>query len=162
MTEKEFREIVAGTKKAVLGAIRQSLYADLKDSIDDVAQETYIKIYRFISKNGMDSIRLESLSSWAYVIARNEALRMNEKHSRELKKQKELEEPNTNIHSFEIPEIPFERIPEPFSETLKLFVDGYSQKEISSILSIKPATVRSRLKRAKEKLKQILITEARI
>lgn len=163
MTEKEFAEIVAGTKKAVLGAIRSSLHFELKDHIDDVAQETYIKIYKFIQKKGVRSLRPDSLSSWAYVIARNESIRMNDKYKSEIRKQNAMGEKILSVQKepqAERPEIPFEKLSEPFRQTLRLFVNGLSHDEIARQLKVRPGTVRSRLNRAKQQLKQIVLEEA--
>ncbi len=83
MTEAEFSEFVASTKAVVLAAIRRNLNPALSHAIDDVAQESYLRAYRFLQKNGRDALRADQTKSWIYTIARNESRRMNQRHGRE-------------------------------------------------------------------------------
>lgn len=83
MTEAEFSEFVASTKAVVLAAIRRNLNPVLSHAIDDVAQESYLRAYRFLQKNGRNALRADQTKSWIYTIARNESRRMNQRHGRE-------------------------------------------------------------------------------
>src|SRR5271157_5838929 len=88
MTEKEFADIVGSTKKIVLSAIEKHLSARFYHAIDDIAQESYLRAYRSIIKN---KFRGDSkIETWLYAIARNEALRMNDRLAREEEKFKKV------------------------------------------------------------------------
>ena len=135
----------------MLGAIRRYLKADLAHSVDDVAQEVYMKFLKFIEKRGMDAIRMESLSSLAYTIARNESIRMNERASRELKAGMDA-----LVVRFEPEEValPLEALKPEFRSVVEHTMAGLSLKEIALTLGLPVGTVKSRLHRARLILKQ--------
>ncbi|HON16317.1 MAG TPA: sigma-70 family RNA polymerase sigma factor [Spirochaetota bacterium] len=156
MTDKDFALIVERTKRVVLSAIEKNLYERFYFSIDDVVQETYIRAYKNLIK---ESFRGDSsLETWLYKIAMNESLRMNERLLREEKKSKKLMESMED-------EVPAERdelvelnesiasLPEKYSSVLSLLGMGYSLKEISIKLGLNIGTVKSRISRAKDLLR---------
>jgi len=96
MNEHEFASIIRDTKPIVLSAIEKNLIGAYYNFIDDVAQETYLRAYRALSKNKFKGD--SSISTWIYAIARNEAKRMNLKLSKEeIKAKRKAEKELQNI-----------------------------------------------------------------
>ena len=164
MNEFEFAAIVKETKPVVLSAIERNLVAAYYHSIDDVAQETYLRAYRALSKNNFrgDS----SLSTWIYSIARNEAKRMNAKFLKEeLKAKRKAEKEFQNVdykndytNNIDILAMNegINSLPDKYKEVLSLVRDGYSIEEISLKLKMSSGTVKSRISRGKELLRKKL------
>ena len=162
MDDKEFAEIIASTKGAVLSSIEKHLAARFYHAIDDVAQETYLRAFNSLVKNKFrgDS----SVSTWLYTIARNESLRMNNKLEREEKKfekaagEFELIEKRSNTESDPAIDALREKIgllPPKYRDVMELTSQGFTNKQISERLSIKTGTVKSRTSRAREMLHRI-------
>jgi RNA polymerase sigma-70 factor (ECF subfamily) len=165
VTETEFTEFVAGTKRIVLAAIRRYLNPALSHAIDDVAQETYLRAYRFIQNRGPDGLRPEQAKSWLYTIARNESQRMNETQIREDRKLKLVSEtPPTNagpidradpVSSEATADQELERIaggdPELLA-ILRLRARNYRVREIAAKLNIAEGTIKSRLARLRKRV----------
>ncbi|MFC1669690.1 RNA polymerase sigma factor [Spirochaetota bacterium] len=164
MTEKEFAQIVNSTKNIVLSAISKNLAERFCYSIDDVAQETYIRAYNSLVKNKFrgDS----SLNTWLYKIAQNEALRMNKKLGREEEKfLKSIEKIKLSSLNSEPEEIDLDlnyiyemidKLPEIYRQVLQLASKGFREREISQKLNIKMGTVKSRKSRGREMLQRLL------
>ncbi len=154
MSEKEFAEIVNKSKKVVLSAIEKNLAARFYHSIDDVAQETYLRAFRSLEKNGFrgDS----SIETWLYAIARNESLRMNDKLVREENKAKKSADSIRNFQpSYEATETKtidehLVTLPEKYKSVLTLLSQGFNIKDISQKLGIRQGTVKSRTSRGKQ------------
>ncbi|MBU44037.1 MAG: hypothetical protein CMN76_12515 [Spirochaetaceae bacterium] len=172
MTEKQFRKIVTLTKPAVLGAIRAYLSPDLAHAIDDVAQNTYVRIYRALRKGGGPSKHSEAtLRSWSYVIARNECFRLQKSEAsnrRKMEVASDLFLLNEWIQYGEQDrwmdqdalERSLQQLEEPFRETMTLLVQGHSLAEIGIRTGAPEGTVKSRVHRARERLKEILIPDS--
>lgn len=170
MTERRFRKIIAGTKKAVLGAIRAHLSPALAHAVDDVAQETYIRIYRALKK-GSFSDDPNKLSSWAYVIARNECYRMNGKEVRNQKRENAAADlmllqqwqQDDSLESFmdlEEMESRLAVLEEPFRSTVAAVLEGYTLAEVAARMNVALGTIKSRLHRARERLRSLAAEEA--
>jgi len=160
MNEFEFAAIVKETKPVVLSAIERNLVAAYYHSIDDVAQETYLRAYRALSKNSFKGN--SSLSTWIYSIARNEAKRMNAKFLKEeikAKRKAERDFQNVKLNS-DIDILALDdgisNLPDKYREVLLLIRDGYSIEEVSLKLKTGSGTIKSRLSRGKELLRKIL------
>lgn len=165
MEEKEFAEIVNSTKGVVLYAIEKNLAERFYHSIDDVAQETYLRAYKGLIKKQFrgDS----SLETWLYTIARNESMRMNKKLMREEEKaaksfrNRELkaaaaEEDEKLISNLKED---LSRLPEKYGSVLALISSGHSILDIAEKLKIKPGTVKSRASRGRKILQKIIREE---
>jgi RNA polymerase sigma factor (sigma-70 family) len=160
MNELEFAAIVKDTKPIVLSAIEKNLITAYYHSIDDVAQETYIRAYSALSKNSFKGD--SSLSTWIYSIARNEAKRMNAKILKEetkIKRKAEKEFQNINLKS-DVDILALDdginRLPYKYKEVLLFVKEGYSVEEVSLKLKVNSGTVKSRISRGKELLRKML------
>jgi RNA polymerase sigma-70 factor (ECF subfamily) len=173
MNQEAFASIVEETKGVVLKAVRKSLFSEYYYAIDDVVQETYIRAYRSLVKN---KFKEESkLSSWLYTIARNESIRMNKKlKSGERRREKYMERNIEYLNSSGRNNIEekiekddllnklseaVKNLPDKYENVIDLYVKGFNEKEIAKFLSISRGTVKSRIHRGKEKLRQILKKE---
>ncbi|HEY5563359.1 MAG TPA: sigma-70 family RNA polymerase sigma factor [Clostridiaceae bacterium] len=126
-----------------------------KEDIEDVFQETIIKAYKGIIKLKRD----EYFKTWIIRIMINECNIL-------LRKRKEIayidndiadnikrEDSNSNIEIFDL----INSLEEDLKMvTLLYFYEDMPQKEIGKLLSIPNGTVRSRISRAKEKLRKIV------
>lgn len=164
MTDQQFQAVVSSTKRAVLGAIRHHLSPLLTEWIDDVAQETFLRLYRHLDKSELSedfSQSSSSLSSLAYTIARNESYRMNTKMGKDtvsdavliqMPDQALIQENNTN----ETLSAALSLLDEELAPIVEMTVQGYSTKDIAEQMKIPAGTVKSRLFRARKKLKESL------
>ena len=75
--EKAFRELISLYKERLYWHIRKIVISH--DDTDDVLQNTFIKVYRNISKFNQDS----KLFSWMYRIATNESISFINKRAKE-------------------------------------------------------------------------------
>lgn len=162
MDNKEFTRIIDETKAIVLSAIERNLAERFVHALDDVVQETYLRAYSSLVKKKFKE--QSKLSTWLYTIAKNEALRMNDKLLREERKQKKLENSISNQFLSEREHYLFEKhwlrlLPEKYAQVISLLIEGYSEKEISLELSIPRGTVKSRIFRAKAQLQEIVTKE---
>jgi len=159
VTNQDFEKVVSTTKWAVLSAIRKYLNPNLADNIDDVAQETYIRMYRYIKKNGWDDAKAVTIGNWAYTIAKNESIRFGQKANREREKEKKISSEGSireEEASFEgglLDRLEYEEVlrnmPSQYRDVLVLLGEGKSGDQISKLLKIAPGTVKSRLFRAR-------------
>ena len=163
MNEHKFAAIVKDTKPIVLGAIEKNLIAAYYHFIDDVAQETYLRAYRALSKNSFKGD--SSLSTWLYTIAKNEAKRMNLKLLKEeiktkRKAEKEYQQADTKMGKIDIDIIALNsginNLPHKYKEVLLLIKDGYTIEEVSTQLGMSSGTVKSRISRGKDILRKVL------
>ncbi len=166
MTSQDFTRIVAETKRPVLAAIRRYLDLRLSHAVDDVAQEVYLRAYKALTKGKLrDQTKLRS---YLYTIARNEALRMNEKYAREEMKSEKLlvlkrdtealqQSASSPLERFDKTVVDaIDTLPEHYANVVKLSLLGFTSKEIVSKLAVKPGTVKSRLSRGLQILRQKL------
>lgn len=160
MDDKEFSEIVKGTKAVVLSAIKRHQAARFYHAIDDTVQETYIRAYRALTKKNFRA--QSSLETWLYAIAKNESLRMTRKLEREEEKLRNaFEEPTfcgrgvwfstedlraKAVDAWNL----IKALPERYKSVLELNALGFTENQISERLSIKRGTVKSRLSRGRE------------
>ncbi|MCB1193275.1 MAG: RNA polymerase sigma factor [Leptospiraceae bacterium] len=162
MEEKEITNLITSTKKVVLSCIGKYLYERFYEAIDDVAQETYFRIYKALKKNQFN--HSAKITTWAYTIAKNETFRMNEKLLREERKivklkphikekyseNPEEEELQENLNKW------LKKLPQKYRIVIMEYSVGKSEKEIAESLSLKQGTVKSRLYRGKKILEGLL------
>jgi RNA polymerase sigma-70 factor (ECF subfamily) len=163
MTEKEFADLVGSTKKIVLSAIEKHLSARFYHAIDDIAQESYLRAYRSIIKN---KFRGDSkIETWLYSIAKNEALRMNNRLAREEEKFKKSVLDVKNSSGTHNPDSDdretlynaIDKLPDIYRDVMELIAKGFTMKQVASKLDIEVGTVKSRTSRGKEALHKILM-----
>lgn len=164
LSEKDFEAIVEKTRKVVLSAISRTLDSEFYEAIDDVAQNTYFRLYKSLIKR---QFRGDSkLETYVYTIARNESLRMNKRMVREKKKSRKVmdltdEKDFITDNSDQINRLALEnaldRLPSSYREVMMYVIDNMSVNEISNRLNIPKGTVKSRTKRGRDLLKKILM-----
>lgn len=145
-------------------------YMKSKEDAEDLTQEIFIKIY-----NNIDSLKnVKAFNSWMNTIVVNScyrALNMKKKELRDVSIDDDdyfVEHKNENIE--ELPEIILEvnesnkkivraigDLPRIISEVIMMYYfQGLKVKQISSILKVEEATVKSRLFQGRKKLKLVL------
>ena len=134
--------------------------ADTAD-VDDVLQEVFVKIHTHIA-----SLRdEEKLQSWVYQIARNAIMDhyRQQRRSQSLAIVQETEE-NDSVFDDAVHELApciremVEQLPEKYRQALLLTeYEGLTQKELSVRLGISFSGAKSRVQRAREQLKNILL-----
>ncbi|WP_298480278.1 RNA polymerase sigma factor [uncultured Maribacter sp.] len=132
-----------------------------KDASKDVAQESWNSVIKNIDKLKDEN----SFGSWSLRIVTRMALDYVKKNQKELERNKELynlkktqEIPvDTKEQDLVLLKKGIEKLSDNQKIVLQLFyTQGYSLKEMSSILEVSVGTVKSRLFNAREKLKLIL------
>ncbi len=165
---RAFEEIVVTYQKRIYYTILQVVMNH--DDTDDVLQETFIKA--FTKLDTYDS--QYPFYPWLYRIAINTALNHQKKKARQ--RAMSLDDLDGNVYSVELSESPrqnYELEGDELADKLKLALesipieqrvvftlrvnDGLSYQEISDTLDISIGTVMSRLSRAREKLRSLLV-----
>lgn len=132
-----------------------------KEDAEDILQEVYIKLHENISLLKDD----QKIVSWIYQITRNtinecyrKCYRLKKVEFEEYHIEMDQEEKdNLNDEVLKNMKQFIEILPEDSKKLIKLYeFEGMSHKEISKKLDIKENTSKSKLKRAKEKLKKQL------
>lgn len=126
----------------------------------DAVQETFIRVYKNI--NSFEQGR--SFKAWMYRILLNECNRLLKKKNRTVFMNDQFSDYNElaheEIHDFEEYEELYgaiQRLPEINKIPIILkYLKGFSEKEIAEVLQINVNTVKSRLLRGRQKLKEFL------
>jgi RNA polymerase sigma-70 factor (ECF subfamily) len=132
---------------------------------EDIGQEVFLDIYKSLSK--FDPEMGTPFSAWLYISARNRCI--SELRKRGRIESVTLEEYHLFTRSEDSAEAALishegrqalaaslEQLPEPFRSTMVKSLQGASLNEIACHYRISPSTVKTRLFRAKEKLKQLM------
>jgi RNA polymerase sigma-70 factor, ECF subfamily len=156
---KLFNSIIENYSEYVYNMIYYTILDE--EDAKDLTQEVFYKIWK-----GIDNFRNESsLKTWIFRITQNHL--KNYLKSKKIKKILSLEflfeEKNRDFESkdyylSERIESLLSRLPEDYRRVLVLFyIDGFNIKEISEILGTKEGTIKSKLHRAREKLKSLIM-----
>ncbi|HPG30604.1 MAG TPA: sigma-70 family RNA polymerase sigma factor [bacterium] len=167
MNNEQFADIIEQTKGVVISALKQYLNKNLYDKIDDIVQDVYFKVYKQLVENKF--LGESKLSTWIYVISKNEALGANRKFYREIELKKRAGEDYllNDYDSAETEEetaVKFGKVrqiimslPSKYKSVLSLFIQGKKEKQIAEELSIAQGTVKSRLSRGKQIVQRIFV-----
>ena len=127
---------------------------------EDVIQESFLSAFQSLIYYRGDA----SFGSWLKRIVINKAITLTKKESRwdlvenddELDSEEELHsEPDYNVEHVKQA---INELPDGFRTVLSLYLlEGYDHKEIAEILDISESTSKTQYKRAKERLKKMLI-----
>ena len=149
-------DFTAQLRRFIAGRIQNEADAD------DILQEVFIKIHRSIDRLEDQS----KLQAWVYQIARNAIIDYYRKSERAVEVPGELPEALTEESSGEEVEAEvatwlqpmMEELPEKYREALHLTdIQGLTQMELASRLNISLSGAKSRVQRAREKLKDVLL-----
>lgn len=162
MKNLDLARTIEETKRTVLGSIRKHLPAELHASVEDVAQETYLRY--FLAYRGKPALDGDSIHKWLYVAAKNEALRAARKHRRagfSLLRflqgfRAEQTEPSEETPSAEKLA---SGLPLKYREAAMLRLAGLDVAAIAKRLRIAPGTVKSRLSRGRELMQRMAANE---
>ena len=167
VSEEHFAQIVNETKGIVLSAVKTHLFEHYAHAVDDVVQETYLRAYKSLVKDKFQN--KSKLSTWLYVIARNETLRMNSKLKNEERKRdgftlflktipaQEIEEND----KYDLNEImkKIGLLPMKYRTIIMMHYEGVKEAEIAEKLLIPPGTVKSRLHRGRKMIYTLMNRE---
>jgi len=132
------------------------------DSAEDLLQDVFLKIHTHIGTLRDE----EKLESWVYQIARNliidyyrrQTLTTPWEEAEPLLPMEEIPEENVRAELAPSVVAMAKYLPEPYREALLLTdYQGVSQKELSARLGLSFSGAKSRVQRAREKLKQLLL-----
>lgn len=155
MTDELFVRIYERHKNSIYSVIFNYLRSEA--DAGDLTQETFMKLYSCGNEFGSD----EHIKAWLIRVAVNlckNYIRDNGRHS--------FEELDENIPAPEKPDYSYIMnavlsLPEKYRIPIHLFFyENFSVKQIAAALSLNEATVKTRLKRGKEKLRSMLEKEA--
>jgi RNA polymerase sigma-70 factor, ECF subfamily len=133
-----------------------------KDAVEDIGQEVFFAAYR--SLKGFDEMKGVPFSAWLFTVARNRCITiLRQKRTRKPRDLKELESLEDGRRN---PEEEFlareqmiavaaslQQIPEPFRNAILMSLEGSSLEKIAVSQSVTLGTVKSRLFRAKERMR---------
>lgn len=148
-------------------------FANNEADADDLAQEALVKVYR-----SLQSFRFQSaFSTWLYTLVRNtflDAVKSRSHKERSLQSPLDHERDQTESDETAADELmilgeqhatiwaAIRRVPTEFQTALVLFeVEGMSHEEIAQIEKVAIGTVKSRLSRARQHLRAILVDDPR-
>ena len=171
--EEAFEKLVRKYERLVSTCVF-SVVGNNPEDVLDVSQEVFLKVYRNLSSFKGDS----EFSTWLYRVAKNCALDYIRKRK---PPSSSIDTSGQEGEGFDIPDTSNRANPEKSilelekSEILKKCIDklsdehreiiilrhvnDYSYEQIAKILSLETGTVKSRISRAREALKKILLKE---
>jgi len=129
-----------------------------KELAEDVTQEVLLKLH----KSCCSGKEINNLSSWLYQIAHNTSLDVLKKETKNRKITQPEENKNSSISLEELSlslELLIDFLPEKYAIPLKMSdLEKIPQKEIAHKLGLGLSATKSRIQRAREQLKEVIIT----
>lgn len=123
----------------------------------DVVQETFIKVYRHAHTFDLG----QPFQPWFYRILVNEAKRLFQQRAKDAVQMEtekiEFFHQSQTINSFDLLDIALEKLNENERMILVLkYIHSFTEKEIATMLDLNVNTVKTRLYRARQKMKSIM------
>lgn len=166
-----FEELIRGYKKISYNIALRVLRN--KEDAEDISQEALIKVFKNINSFNMQS----TFKVWLYRIVMNTCLDHKRKKKLSTYSIDKQSENNTGEHALEIPDFSsnpdfilqnkldkevlydsIDTLDDDFKNVIVLRdLHGLSYKEISIVLECNEGTIKSRLNRARKKLKELMI-----
>lgn len=143
------------------------IYRFVRDShlTEDIGQEVFLDVYKSLSR--FDPEQETPFSAWLYISARNRCV--SELRKRGNAESVQLEDHHMITGAENTAEVALirhqerqalaaslDQLPEPFRTTMVKSLQGATLREIASHCGISTATVKTRLFRAREKMKQLM------
>jgi RNA polymerase sigma-70 factor (ECF subfamily) len=133
--------------------------------VEDIGQEVFLNIYK--SLKDFDENRGTPFSAWLFTSARNRCIsELRNRQSRERvsitdiinlrSKDRTAEETLMEKERWQAIRISLEQLPEPFRNSILMSLNGSSIEEMAKAGGISPGTAKSRLFRAREKMKSLV------
>jgi RNA polymerase sigma-70 factor, ECF subfamily len=132
---------------------------------EDIGQDVFLSAYKSIS--GFDTEKGTPFVAWLFVIARNKCINYLRDHR--IEKNLPIDELKILPHSYDNTEealiqhedlriltATLKQLPEPFKSTIMKSLDGASLNEIACEFGVPLSTVKTRLLRAKAKIKKLM------
>ena len=135
-----------------------------EQTVEDIGQEVFLSVYKSIRSFNVQ--RGVPFSAWLFITARNRCISELRKkraravsmdaseflpaHEKTPEQAASDEERHSAIHAA------LDQLPEPYKQTILLSLDGDSPEEIARTQKISRGTVKSRLSRARQKMKLLL------
>ncbi len=129
MTEINFDLVVKENKRLVLKTVGETLIDRFEDSIEDVVQEVFFRVYKALQKNQFDG--RSKISTWIFTIAKNEANRLNQKRLKEEEKAKRYLE--SSLFKSEVPDLALESEKSEWIESILIKVPRKIQKSLNFV-----------------------------
>ncbi len=136
-----------------------------RDMVEDLGQDVFLAVYRSLPM--FDETKGVPFSAWIFTVARNRCLTVL--RQRRTRKQEEPiaadlldsnrktpEEMVLNREQLSALAACLRQIPEPFRETILMSLEGKSVEDIAQCYGVAMGTVKSRLFRAKERMKLLV------
>ncbi len=144
------------------------IYGLVRDEkiVEDIGQDVFVSLYKSIQN--YDEQRGTPFSAWLFISARNRCISELRKRRDALSlpvddmpdlqdPQKSAEETIIAREQEELLRFSVRLLPEPYRGSILLGLQGHSLEEIAAAEGISVGTVKSRLSRAREKIKRVLI-----
>lgn len=135
--------------------------------VEDIGQEVFLNVYKSLPT--FDENRGTPFAAWLFIVARNHCISELRKRNGNTFAAVSIEEIGELADNYQSTEslfmeqerrealrISLEKLAKPFKEPFLMSLRGYSLMEIAKACNISPGTVKSRLFRAKEKMKSLV------
>lgn len=132
--------------------------------VEDIGQEVFLSVYK--SMRDFDAGRGAPFAAWLFITARNRCISELRKNSRvnisiedtmePVDQDKSPEQAAIGKERLDAIHASIEQLPEPYKSTILQSLRGISLQEIALSEGISPGTVKSRIFRAREKMKSML------
>lgn len=132
-----------------------------RDQVDDLAQETFIRVYKYLRSFKANA----KFSTWLYRIAYNVYLDSKKKGTKNMNRAPEEYEASYNPEKALDAKLDFDTVISILREEEKVaiqlsYVKGMSHKEIATVLNCPIGTVKSHISRGKDKIRKYLINSS--